>query len=183
MARDPRVRRTRLALHEAMERVLARKDFSKISVQDIAEESGLHRATFYDHYPDKTALLECMVACQFQSLLARRNVSFQDCEGALYGIVLGACDYLASLPEGKGQRLESHMQTAVVAVIRHMLLDGLNRHPRPSREPRAELVAATASWAICGAATEWLQTADRCPAEAIAGTIQRLVAPIFPAER
>jgi len=38
------------------------KSFDEIAVQDIAEAATVNRATFYDHYTDKYALLEAMVA-------------------------------------------------------------------------------------------------------------------------
>ena len=54
---DPRVRRTRQLLHEALRKLLDQKRFDDITVQDITEAATLNRATFYAHYPDKFALL------------------------------------------------------------------------------------------------------------------------------
>jgi AcrR family transcriptional regulator len=73
-----------------------RKDFDKISVQDIADAATVNRVTFYDHYPDKFALLQCVVGNRFQELLSRRGVSFNGtCASALRAIILAVCDYLA----------------------------------------------------------------------------------------
>ena len=58
---DPRVRRTRKMLQDALAQLLKEKEFDKISIGDIAEASTLNRATFYDHYPDKFALLHSLV--------------------------------------------------------------------------------------------------------------------------
>src|SRR5581483_3371046 len=91
---DPRVRRTRKLLQDALASLLKKKGFDKISIGDIAEESTLNRATFYDHYPDKFALLECMVGSQFQELIAQRNICFNGCAGALRKIATGVCYYL-----------------------------------------------------------------------------------------
>ena len=52
------------------------KSFDEISVQDITEAATVNRATFYDHYTDKFALLEAMVAGGFHRLLHERNVTF-----------------------------------------------------------------------------------------------------------
>ena len=54
------------------------KEFDAISVQDIAEAATINRATFYDHYTDKFALLECTVASRFMELLAERGVTFNN---------------------------------------------------------------------------------------------------------
>src|SRR3982074_986476 len=93
---DPRIRRTRQLLHQALTKLLKEKNFDNISVQDIADAATVNRVTFYDHYPDKHALLECVVASRFNELLAKRNVKFAgNCSSALSGIVLAVCDYLA----------------------------------------------------------------------------------------
>src|ERR1700685_3333249 len=73
---DPRIRRTRLALQQALGRLLETKEFDAISVQEIAEAAAVNRATFYDHYTDKFALLECMVGTRFGELLAARGGRF-----------------------------------------------------------------------------------------------------------
>lgn len=177
---DPRIRRTRHLLQQALEKLLESKDFESISVQDIAETATLNRATFYDHYPDKFALLECMVARQFFGLLSQRNVKFDGtCPTALRGIVLGVCDYVAGIPGTERQRqLEPHLESAVVAVVRKTILEGLKQNP-PEREESPELIAAAASWAMYGAAKEWTAMPDRVPSEVIADTIMGLVLPIF----
>src|SRR5580704_5851616 len=92
---DPRVLRSRLMLMESLLRLLGRKEFEDISIQEITDEATLNRATFYLHYPDKNALLQAMTAARFRDLIARRGLSFSNCDGALRAIALGVCDYLA----------------------------------------------------------------------------------------
>src|ERR1700719_441570 len=116
---DPRIRRTRHLLQDALRRLLQEKEFDKISVQDIAEAATLNRATFYDHYPDKFALLECLVGTRFNELLSERGIQFDGgCSAALKAIVLAVCDYL-TLIQGPGARpLEPHMESAILGVVR-----------------------------------------------------------------
>jgi AcrR family transcriptional regulator len=179
---DPRVRRTRSALQSALGALLERKDFDKISVQHIAEAADLNRATFYDHYPDKFALLESMVGIRFNELLRERGIVFDsDCVSALKAVVLGVCDYLASTPRLECERqrqMEPHVESAVIAVVRKILVYGLAQHPANTSIP-AEMIATTASWAIYGAAKEWVHTPNRCPSEEIVEIILALVVPIL----
>jgi len=179
---DPRIRRTRLLLQQALEKLLETQEFEKISVQDIADAATVNRATFYDHYDDKFALLECLVGTRFHELLERRKVQFDGgCSTALTAIVLGVCDYLAGVPglECERQRqMEPHMESAVIAVVRRMLLVGLQKHP-PGGGVSAEMMATSLSWAIFGAAKEWLRTPNRCSSEEIAGTVVGLVGPMM----
>src|SRR5579863_4436766 len=112
---DPRIRRTRLALQQALGKLLETKEFDVISVQDVAEAATVNRATFYDHYPDKFALLECLVATRFTELLRERQVEVVNgCVSALRAIVVAVCDYLATapLPAGESAQLEPHFERA-----------------------------------------------------------------------
>jgi AcrR family transcriptional regulator len=187
---DPRIRRTRQLLQQALAELLHTRDFDKLSVQEITDAAGLNRATFYAHYPDKFALLECMIAGRFHALLDERGVAFDGaCTGPLQGIVLGVCDFLsqtlsqhAGTPCAATNQMPPHMESAIIAVVRTMLLDGIRNHPPASPTPpeaSPELLASTASWAIYGAAKEWVQTPNHPPSEEIAATVQRLVAPIL----
>jgi AcrR family transcriptional regulator len=172
---DPRIRRTRHLLYQALNDLMETREFEKISVQDIAEAATVNRATFYDHYPDKFALLQSMVGARFQEMLAARGVRFDgSCSGALKAIVLCVCDYVGATP----CQIQPHMESAVIGVVRGMILEGLSRHPPASGIP-PELMATTISWAIYGATKEWLQTAGRCSADEISDTIVHLVSPVF----
>lgn len=173
---DPRIRRTRQLLQQALEKLLETKKFDGISVQEIADAATVNRATFYDHYTDKFALLDCMVARRFYELLVEREVQFDGtCTMALKAIVMAACDYLT----GMQGRLEPRMESAIITVVRGVLLDGLKRHPQENGAIAPEMMAATASWAIYGAAKEWSQAADRCGSEKISDTVAMLVSPIL----
>lgn len=177
---DPRILRTRRLLQESLCTLLKQKPLDEIAVQDIADAATVNRATFYDHYRDKFALLECMVSRRFHDLLTQREVEFDGtCASALQATVLAVCDYLAGMKGPKRDReIEPRMEAAIIAVVRRMLLEGIQRHPRQDGAT-PEVVAATASWALYGAAKEWVQTPKRRPAEEIAGTVTRLVAPIL----
>ena len=126
--RDPRMKRTRQLLQGALRKLLQEKPLDEVGVQDITGEATVNRATFYDHYTDKFALLECMVGSDFHELLAAREVQFdRSCTSTLTATVLypsqevrdiviqsgmehGAAesyDKLASLLAGNGMTRES----------------------------------------------------------------------------
>jgi AcrR family transcriptional regulator len=177
---DPRIRRTRQLLQQALEKLMETKEFDRISVQDIADQATVNRATFYDHYTDKSALLVAMVGCRFHQLLAERQVQFDGaCASALKALVLAVSEYLTRMqgPE-RTRELQPHMESAVIAAVRHILLAGLRQH-QPKDGVSVELVAATASWAIYGAVKEWANTPDRYPADQLAVTVMTMVAPIL----
>ena len=177
---DPRIRRTRLLLQEALAKLLTKKDFNDVSIQDIADEATVNRATFYDHYPDKSALLACMVGCRFHQLLADRQIQFEgSCRSELKAIVRAVCDYLTRMQGPKGKRqVGPDMESAIIAAVRGILLAGLKQHV-PGSAMAPEMIAASASWAIFGAAKEWAQTPNRCSPEEVADTVTMLVSPML----
>jgi AcrR family transcriptional regulator len=175
---DPRILRTRRLLMEALSRLLIRKEFNDISVQEIADEATLNRATFYLHYTDKNALLQAMTDARFRDLIARRGLSFNNCDGALRAIALGVCDYLVESTGCPGQLAKMSLEGSIIPVIEGMFREGAAHHEIPS-ETDHELLATTAAWAIFGAARRWYQTPDRIPTEEMAGKIEAIVKPVF----
>src|ERR1700761_4044089 len=126
---DPRVLRSRQMLMEALLRLLNRKEFDDISIQEIADEAGLNRATFYLHYPDKNALLQAMTAARFGDLIARRGLSFTDCDGALLAIALGVCDYLAETTGCPTQLAKMPLEDSIIPVVEGIFREGASHHP------------------------------------------------------
>jgi AcrR family transcriptional regulator len=175
---DPRIVRSRHMLMEALAKLLTQKNFDDISIQEIADEATLNRATFYLHYQDKNALLQAMAAERFGRLIARRGLSFTDCDGALRAIALGVCDYLAETAGCPGQLAKMPLEGSIIPVVENMFRKGAAHHAMaPGVDP--ELLATTAAWAIFGAARSWYQTPDRIPAEEMAAKIEAMVKPIF----
>ena len=175
---DPRVLRSRQMLMESLLRLLMRKEFDDISIQEIADEATLNRATFYLHYPDKNALLQAMTAARFRDLIARRGLSFTNCDGALRAIALGVCDYLAETSGCPGQLAKMPLEGSIIPVVEDMFQEGAGKHAMaPGTDPK--LLATAAAWAIFGAARRWHQTPDRIPAEEMAAKIEAMVKPIF----
>jgi AcrR family transcriptional regulator len=175
---DPRILRSRHMLMEALIKLLERKEFDDISVQEIADEATLNRATFYLHYPDKNALLQSMTATRFRDLIARRGLSFSNCDGALRAIALGVCDYLAETTGCPSQLAKMPLEGSIIPVVEGMFQEGAAHHTMgPGTDPN--LLATTAAWAIFGAARRWYQTPNRIPAEDMAAKIEAMVKPIF----
>lgn len=159
---DPRVRRTRQMLHEAFKALLAEKGFESISVQDVAERSTVNRATFYDHFTDKFALLEDMIAEEFRATFRRRMEGVTGaCPVAIRQLILTVCDFVGEL----SSRCQKHqrqfapvVESQVKRLVREYLIEGAKISAK--REKRTlgsdvEVGATMASWAICGACLDW----------------------------
>lgn len=65
---NQRIILTRRMLQEGLLRLLETKDLDKISVTELCRESGINRATFYNHYSSPQDLLADMEAQLIQEL-------------------------------------------------------------------------------------------------------------------
>ena len=183
--RDPRMRRTRQLLQSALLQLLGSKSFDDISVQDITDAATVNRATFYDHYTDKFALMEAFIAGGFHRMLQERSVGYDgSCPSAAAAIILAACDYLTTIRDAKGvcagrrSNVESLEDAAMIAAIRGVLVRGMEKNTAIS-EGRRAMQSAAASWAIYGAVKEWLNTPNRPPAKAVVPELVAMVTPLL----
>jgi AcrR family transcriptional regulator len=183
--RDPRIRRTRKLLQGALGTLMQTKSFDEISVQDITEAATVNRATFYDHYTDKYALLDALIGSGFHELLHERHLRYETgCPAALSAIIQATCDFLTHAHSGGDCDHQTAfaplMDAAIVAALRRLLMEGLERSHRPSGIP-SELAASAASWAIAGGVKQWLSIPDRPPAETFVPQLLQLVLPLLDA--
>jgi AcrR family transcriptional regulator len=180
--RDPRIRRTRQLLQGALRDLLQSRSFEEISVQEIAEAATVNRATFYDHYTDKFALLDAMVAGGFHHLLHSRKVEFDGtCPGAA-AIVEATCDYLAQIRAEHPDCTDKHafeplIDAAITSAIRRVLVGS----PATAADgsPQSAMAATAASWAIYGAARQWSFTPEHVPVAEAVTQILTLIEPML----
>jgi AcrR family transcriptional regulator len=165
-------------LMDSLAKLLIKKAFDDISIQEITDEASLNRATFYLHYPDKRALLQAMTESRFRDLIERRSISFSGCNGALRVIALGVCDYLVESTGCPTQLARISLEGSIIPVVEDMFKEGLARHGvAPGAD--AALLATTAAWAVFGAARRWFQTPNHIPADEMAARIETLVSPVL----
>jgi AcrR family transcriptional regulator len=181
--RDPRIRRTRKLLQGALGTLMQTKSFDEISVQDITEAATVNRATFYDHYTDKFALMEAMVGGGFHELLYERQLRYEaGCPAALGAIIQATCDFFIQAHSGgacdRQTAFQPIMDAAIVKAIQRLLMDGLQRAQHPmSSSP--QLIAAAVSAAICGGVKQWLLMPERPPVKEVVAQLQQLILPML----
>ena len=178
---DPRVRRTRALLHDALFELLRSRSFEDISLQDIAETATLNRATVYAHCDDKYALLANATTAKFNRLIEHRNVTFDgSCASAIRRIFVAVCDYIESVGTCDRDRMrpiDPHMAAAIVDTVRDVMSAGLSKRSGDAALP-TDIVAAAAASAIYGAARAWLALPERGSAEDVADAVTALVWPV-----
>ena len=159
---DLRVRRTRHLLQQAFMELMAEKDFQAITVQDIADRAMVNRATFYDHFVDKYALLTTSITEMFKKTLhSTVPEAFDYTTGNLKHLILTVCEFMAQIHghcSPKDQQLLLLIESQITSLVGEVLLTWLRqRRPEALRDTPIELIAAMASWTIYGAALYWSQ--------------------------
>lgn len=75
---DRRQRKTREAIFKAFTLLLEKKNFNKITVEEIIALADVGRATFYAHFPTKDFLLKDLCEELFSHLFASENAPEQN---------------------------------------------------------------------------------------------------------
>jgi AcrR family transcriptional regulator len=177
---DPRVKRTRKLLQEALLELLAEKSFDAITVQDIAERSTINRATFYAHYVDKYALFAGYVHHWFRKALCQHLGDADSLSRSnLQLVILASMHALAEMDDHcrPTETMQPLVMSAVQEELSALLLGWLEREPTcpTRRQVPLETTAAGLSWAIFGTALDWSRMAERSSAEPTASRIADLL--------
>src|ERR1700694_1110868 len=128
---DPRIKRTRLMLFQALTGLLQEKNFEAITMQDIADRSTVNRGTIYAHFKDKFALLEAVIENDFGTTFkARMAGASGSCREGVRQLILAVCDFMGGLmscSEAHQRPFEPIVESTVRTIVRNFLLEGL-RH-------------------------------------------------------
>lgn len=176
---DPRARRTRALLQEALRALLREKRFARISVAEIAERAGVNRNTFYAHYDDKYALLESILRAdlrrqlhgRFQERPAFTRGNFAEVAAVVirfWGEVAARCP-----------RTDNTAPAALQEEIREMLEGWLPSEGQSGPfVPGARDTAVTVmSWSLFGTAQDWSRGKRERRPEDVAQELARMLVP------
>lgn len=177
---DPRVKRTRKLLQDALLELLAEKSFDAITVQDIADRSTINRATFYTHFADKYELFGSFTHAWFRKAVQRRlDHGATLSRSNLRLLILASMEALAEMDDHcrPTETMKPLVMSAVQEELSALLLGWIERAPTWAvrRHVPLETTAAGLSWAIFGTALDWSRMPKRSPAEPTASRIADLL--------
>lgn len=167
---DPRVKRTRQMLQQALTQLIEEKDFQNITVQDITARAEVNRATFYAHFEDKYALLNYSMREAFDAMLAanwpdRPPFTLDN----LRLLAMTVAEFVGKFFDHCKPVTRQHDQFLMVSQVHSHLHEILSRwidHTQPDIEQHgisAEHAAQVISWVIFGSVMEWARTDRKKP--------------------
>ncbi len=181
---DLRVKRTKKALTEAFMKLMTEKAFEDITVNELCDEAGVRRATFYKHYTDKFDFLTayiCTLRDRFDSAVWKSDISAPPKEyyvayaKRLVGFISENSTVIDNV-------LRSNMCPSLLAIILEQNYKDTCERLRASVEAgmrinaSVDVTASMASGAVASAVYGWLKSGKNKPAEELADEIGEAVA-------
>ena len=150
--------RTKEMLAESLMKLLARRTLDKITIQDIVDDCGYNRQTFYYHFHDIYDLIDWIFAAQTQELIEKCRAC-----GSLDVGVEAVIAYMRGnrrlilniLRSVNGEKLLDNLYRSAQSIV----LSALENHPgvqELSTEYR-ELVAEAFKYALAGLLIDWMR--------------------------
>lgn len=173
---DPRVRKTRRGLQQALIALILRQGYDSISIQNIADQAETARITFYRHYRDKEELLTDCLNVLYEELAARtEQLSPMSVITGGYSPIQALYDHIEE-QESLYRILFSSRgtQTVIERLRHHLAMHVTNAIERTGRRPQADipldLIAYYVASAQLGLAMWWLDHGKPYPVSYMAQT-------------
>ncbi|MEL6151836.1 MAG: TetR/AcrR family transcriptional regulator [Chloroflexota bacterium] len=178
---DPRVRRTRRLLMDALLNLLAEKSLQSITVREITQAATLNRATFYLHYTDKFDLFISTARDLFHDTLieALPGDHVSEVED-IKTMVIATCHFVQQAI-AECSPLNKPFEPMIEAQIQSQLEDYTHEWLQSDAMSGTELTACietTAtliSWTILGCALRWMRAPASQTPEDIAEQVYTIV--------
>ncbi|MER5772363.1 TetR/AcrR family transcriptional regulator [Streptomyces sp. NPDC001985] len=185
---DPRVRRTRALLRSAALELAGERDPETLTIADIAERATVNRATVYQHYRDRDALLldameeetgrlaHAAARCPLTRPAGRTPGELVD---LFRHVEANTTLYQRMLGPGGSARFINRLR----ALLAHEVAAQLNGPDAagPAAGPSPELRAHCLAGAFVGVFTHWVSMSGRPPAAQAAGEVWGLLRGASPA--
>ncbi len=178
---DPRVRRTRGLLEDALRALMTEKAYDEISVGDIAERATVNRATFYAHFEDKRDLAATLIREDLHAALVAAWPKGAPPEATLQAFAVAVFEFVArtfracpSKPDDFAPHVGPTLQETLQTFLRHWL-DYDPDAMRPFAGSPKDAVASVLAWSLYGSAFRWGHNARRPPADKAAREVVTLL--------
>ena len=165
---DRRQRKTRAAIYEAFESLMAEEHYSQVTVAQIIDRADIGRSTFYGHFETKDELLDDICQGMFDHIFEgvnERCITHEDLETAdLQGKLAHLLYHLRDSHSGICGKLVQEGEPHFTAYFEQQLAVLFDREvPGMPQDVPADLVAQTAVAAFSRTVCWWFRRAEDPP--------------------
>jgi AcrR family transcriptional regulator len=172
--KDPRVRRTRDRLREALVSLTREKGYAAVRVADLLERADVGRATFYAHYRDKEDLL---IGLFLEMIDHFERVGLSEEPDA---VLPGARQLLRHFHDARefGRALSrADKMQVLLRACEARLRRGLEARLPATCSPAPAITAALAAGAFTTTVNAWMSQGSLTPPDELADALEALLGP------
>lgn len=157
---------TKKALENSLKRLLVQKPLNKITIQDIADDCGISRMTFYYHFKDIYDLVEWVCVEDAQAALKGRKTydTWQQGYLELFRLVAENRAFISNIYRCVGREQAERYLTPLADHLLCNVVDELARGMVLRAEDKA-FIARVYSYAFVGVMLDWLKDDMKEPPE------------------
>lgn len=166
---------TKQAIARGFKTLLLKKDFSKISVSDIASQCGLNRQTFYYHFQDKYELLN-WIYYQEAVIPTIDGVTFENWNEhllSLFKIMKADEAFYIRTIRSEEVYLQGYLQNLTTTVFLQAIEDLDSEHHLDAEDK--EFYARFYAYGVSGCIISWIYEGMKTPPEQLAEQLEKLV--------
>ncbi|MEK4074986.1 TetR/AcrR family transcriptional regulator [Paenibacillus sp. FSL M7-0656] len=160
---DRRIKKSKVALKDALIHLMQKHPFKEISITDIVQRADLNRGTFYRHYQYKEDLFNEIIDDVIQDLVTSFRKPYQDEEKFEVNLMPSSAITIFEHVHQHAQfytlvvksEASSNFQRMICDVLRDLALQDLNHIFPP--HINHEILASYQSHAIFGMIMEWIR--------------------------
>ncbi|NLY89888.1 MAG: TetR/AcrR family transcriptional regulator [Firmicutes bacterium] len=178
MARDRRVKYTKMILRESLIKLLLEKPIARVTVKELCEKADINRATFYTHYTDQFDLfkqIEAEFIADVNSYLD--NFTLEQGETGLFQLIVKIFEYVEKNSELcrvlLGRNGDMDFQTHIMQIVGKRVFFEWGKRKKVD-EIIAEYIYTYVATGSIGIIRKWLFEENQESPEKMAALVARL---------
>ena len=168
--------KTKQAIADSLRRLLLKKSLNKITINDIAEECGMNRMTFYYHFRDIYDLVEwiCMEDARAAKAGRYDSDTWQDGLLRLCRSVLNDRVFIESAYRSiQREKVENYMYDVTYDILINVIEKQAGSHDIPESDKK--FIADFYKYAFVGIALDWVRTGMKESPEDLVAKVSTLI--------
>lgn len=167
---------TKKAMEASLKKLLLKKPLSKITINDITEDCGVNRMTFYYHFKDIYDLIEWMLTQDAEKLIRNRqnNENWEQALVEIFNAVLENKVIILNLYHSVNhEQVENYLNKPIYSILRDVINEK-SQQEGVSEEDK-KFIADFYKYAITGVILNWVKNDMKIQPEIISKKLVTLI--------